>query len=107
MPQYNTQLRYIDLESAIDFYTRQLGFELAFRYDDFYAGVEIGEQVLHLKLVDDADPNINWVQKNDHLHLMLLIDDLDTWQKEPLSKGLAVSAIQDKPWFRSLVSFAG
>mgnify|MGYP003662773103 FL=1 len=98
-----TQLRFTDLEAALDFYTRQLGFELAFCYEDFYAGVSIGEQMLHLKRVDEPDPNINWVRENTHLHVTLMTQDLEAWRKTLVSKGLGVSAIKNQPWGRECV----
>ena len=29
-----------DIEPSIEFYTKKLGFDVAFRYEDFYAGVQ-------------------------------------------------------------------
>ena len=49
------QLRTTDLDRAIHFYTKKLGFALAFRYRDFYAGVSSGTRMIHLKLVDELD----------------------------------------------------
>ena len=37
------ELRTTDLERAIHFYTRKLGFVLSFRHQDFYAGVSCGD----------------------------------------------------------------
>ena len=47
------QLRTTDLAGSIRFYTEILGFELAFQYQDFYAGICAGEHAFHLKLVED------------------------------------------------------
>ena len=33
------QIRTTDMEESIDFYVNKLGFELDFRYQDFYAGI--------------------------------------------------------------------
>lgn len=63
------QIRTTDLEGAIDFYVRQLGFELEFRHQDFYAGIRAGNSRIHLKLVDDRDPSIDFVRQGGHLHL--------------------------------------
>ncbi len=65
------QLRITDLERAIRFYTEKLGFVLAFRHQDFYAGVRCGEAMIHLKLVDDPDPGIDFVRSGQHLHVYL------------------------------------
>jgi len=63
------QLRTTDLERSLRFYTETLGFELAFRFRDFYAGIRAGNRLFHLKLVDAADPSIPAVRAGEHVHL--------------------------------------
>ena len=70
------QLRTTDLAGSIDFYTARLGFTLAFQYEDFYAGVRADGHVIHLKLVDEPDPSIAFVDLGDHFHLYLETTDL-------------------------------
>jgi catechol 2,3-dioxygenase-like lactoylglutathione lyase family enzyme len=70
------QLRTTDLAASIRFYTTQLGFTLEFQYNDFYAGVRAGGHVIHLKLVDEVDPSIAFVDRNEHFHLYFETDDL-------------------------------
>ena len=70
------QLRTTDLAASIHFYTTQLGFTLDFQYDDFYAGVRAGDHIIHLKLVDDADPSITFVERGEHFHLYFQTDDV-------------------------------
>ena len=60
-----TQLRTTNLEKSIAFYTTVMGFSLEFRFEDFYAGIRAGNQVFHLKLVDDPDPSIEFVRAGD------------------------------------------
>jgi catechol 2,3-dioxygenase-like lactoylglutathione lyase family enzyme len=55
-------LRTTDLKSSIRFYTTKLGLQLEFQYQDFYAGIRAGNQVFHLKLVDEKDPSILFVE---------------------------------------------
>ena len=69
------QLRTTDLASSIRFYTTQLGLTLEFQYEDFYAGIRAGSQLFHLKLVDEKDPSIEFVDKGDHFHLYFNTDD--------------------------------
>lgn len=56
------QLRTTDLPASIRFDTETLGLTLAFRYEDFYAGIRDGDSVVHLKRVDEADPSIAFVE---------------------------------------------
>ena len=67
------QLRTIDLAGSIEFYTTKLGLTLEFQYQDFYAGIRAGEQLFHLKLSDEKDPEF----VEEHFHLYLETDDAD------------------------------
>lgn len=69
------QLRTTDLAESIRFYTGQLAFTLEFQYQDFYAGIRAGDQIFHLKLVDEKDPSIDFVEQDDHFHLYFRTDD--------------------------------
>ena len=69
------QLRTTDLVESIRFYTTKLGLTLEFQYQDFYAGIRAGRQLFHLKLVDEKDPSIEFVDKGDHFHLYFETDD--------------------------------
>ena len=70
------QLRTTNLEASINFYTTKVGLALEFRHQDFYAGIRAGGQTFHLKLVDEKDPSIEFVDKGGHFHLYLQTDDV-------------------------------
>ena len=63
------QLRTTDIASSIRFYTEKLGFTVEFNYQDFYAGIRAGDQLIHLKHVDTKDPSIPFVDEGGHLHI--------------------------------------
>ena len=87
------QLRTTNLKDSIHFYTAQLGFELDFEFSDFYAGIKVADgQFIHLKLVDDKDPSINYVRSNGHLHLFFSIDDADAAAAQFRVKGVSFHA---------------
>ena len=69
------QLRTTDLLESIRFYTTKVGLTLEFQYEDFYAGIRAGDQLFHLKLVDQKDPSIDFVDEGEHFHLYLETDD--------------------------------
>jgi uncharacterized glyoxalase superfamily protein PhnB len=93
------QLRTTDLDRSIDFYVATLGFELAFRHSDFYAGIAIGTQRIHLKLVDQPDPSIAYVSEEDHLHLYLTTDDVDREAARLERTGVVLrTEVADTPW---------
>jgi len=54
-----------------------VGLTLEFQYQDFYAGIRAGNQLFHLKLVDEKDPSIEFVDKGEHFHLYLETDDVE------------------------------
>jgi catechol 2,3-dioxygenase-like lactoylglutathione lyase family enzyme len=68
------QLRTTDIASSIRFYTEKLGFSVEFNYEDFYVGIRAGGQLIHLKLVDQPDPSIPYVDDGGHLHLYIGIE---------------------------------
>jgi catechol 2,3-dioxygenase-like lactoylglutathione lyase family enzyme len=69
------QLRTTDLAASIHFYTTKVGLTLEFQYQDFYAGIRAGRQLFHLKLVDEKDPSIEFVDQGEHFHLYFETDD--------------------------------
>lgn len=69
------QLRTTDLDASIRFYVETLGMALAFRHQDFYAGIDADGQTFHLKHVDAPDPSIADVREGGHFHLYFETDD--------------------------------
>jgi uncharacterized glyoxalase superfamily protein PhnB len=52
-----------------------VGLTLEFQYQDFYAGMRAGNQLFHLKLSDEKDPSIEFVDKQEGFHLYFETDD--------------------------------
>ena len=93
------QLRTTDLARSIQFYTRTLGLTLDFQYKDFYAGIRLGGQIFHLKLVDERDPSIEHVDRNEHFHLYLEVDDARAAADALTGKGVRlVKPLTDTDW---------
>ncbi|MEO5814983.1 MAG: VOC family protein [Gemmatimonadaceae bacterium] len=93
------QLRTTDLAASIAFYTTKLGFTLDFQHDDFYAGVSAGGYVVHLKLVDEADPSIAYAQRGEHFHLYLATSDVMADADRLRTAGVRfVRDVHETPW---------
>ena len=93
------QLRTTDLAASIRFYTTKLGLTLEFQYEDFYAGIRAGAQVFHLKLVDERDPSIEFVERGEHFHLYLETDDVAALAAALRAKGVRlVKDVHDTAW---------
>ena len=93
------QIRTTNLDESIDFYVSKLGFELAFKYGDFYAGINVGGAAIHLKFVDDPDPSIAFVSDGDHLHLYFTTNDVDAEAQKLRHNGVVFRKdVADTPW---------
>ena len=82
------QLRTTDMASSIRFYTEKLGFSVEFNYQDFYVGIRSGDYVIHLKLVDDPDPSIPYVDDGGHLHLYIGFDGVAAFAEQIKAAGV-------------------
>ena len=93
------QLRTTDLKSSIRFYTTKLGLKLEFEYQDFYAGIRAGNQIFHLKLVDEKDPSIRFVEDGGHFHFYLETTDVAATAAALKSNGVSlIKDVHDTPW---------
>ena len=93
------QLRTTDLASSIRFYTTKLGLSLEFQYQDFYAGIRAGNQIFHLKLVDEKDPSIRFVDEGEHFHLYLDTSDVAAAAAALKANGISlVKDVHETPW---------
>jgi catechol 2,3-dioxygenase-like lactoylglutathione lyase family enzyme len=93
------QLRTLDMDSSIRFYSEKLGFSVEFKYQDFYAGIRAGSQIFHLKLVDEKDPSIPYVDQGGHFHLYLQTDDISDFAARLKANGVElVKDVHTTPW---------
>jgi catechol 2,3-dioxygenase-like lactoylglutathione lyase family enzyme len=93
------QLRTTDLAASIRFYTEKLGLALAFQYQDFYAGIQAGRQLFHLKRVNGKDPSIDFVDKGGHFHLYLETGDAAAAADALKRKGVPLlKGVHDTAW---------
>ncbi len=93
------QLRTTDLKESIRFYTEKIGLGLEFQYEDFYAGIRAGSQIFHLKLVDDKDPSVTFVDDGEHFHLYFGTDDIVALAKTLETRGIRlVRDVHATPW---------
>jgi catechol 2,3-dioxygenase-like lactoylglutathione lyase family enzyme len=93
------QLRTTDLAGSIRFYTEKVGLTLEFQYEDFYAGIRAGHQVFHLKLVDQRDPSIGFVDRGEHFHLYFETDDAAATAEMLTQRGVPlVTGVHDTTW---------
>jgi catechol 2,3-dioxygenase-like lactoylglutathione lyase family enzyme len=93
------QLRTTDMASSIRFYTEKLGFSVEFNYEDFYTGIRAGSEIVHLKLVDEKDPSIPYVDDGEHFHLYLETDGVAAFAARLKANGVElVKDVHETPW---------
>jgi catechol 2,3-dioxygenase-like lactoylglutathione lyase family enzyme len=92
------QLRTTDLAASLAFYAR-IGFDVAFQHEDFYAGIRAGNQLFHLKLVDERDPSIEMVTRDEHFHLYFDVDDIESAARRIDAAGVPMEQeLHDTAW---------
>ena len=93
------QLRTTDMASSIRFYTEKLGFSVEFNYRDFYTGIRAGAQIFHLKLVDEQDPSIAYVDEGEHFHLYLQTNGIANFAAQLKANGVdLLKDVHETPW---------
>ena len=93
------QLRSTDLDASIRFYVETLGMRLAFRHEDFYAGIDADGQAFHLKQVDEVDPSVAEVREGGHFHLYFETGDVAALASRFERKGVRLlETLHDTEW---------
>lgn len=93
------QIRTNDMASSLLFYTQALGFTVEFNYEDFYVGLRSGDNSIHLKLVDEKDPSIPYVEEGGHLHLYFGTEGVAELAQQLKAKGVPlVKDVHETAW---------
>lgn len=79
-----------ELGRSIQFYTEQLGFEINFRHEDFYAGIGLGTHSIHLKTGDPCSSERQRRRKNEDVDLIFGVKDLDGLYEHVCSQAMEV-----------------
>jgi len=90
-----------DLNQSIAFYTLQLGFEIAFLYEDFYAGITRDGYSIHLKSgrVDSEERAKR--RENEDLELMFSVADIGAFYEYLQSKSVEFTQpLREMPYGR-------
>ncbi|MEJ1241057.1 VOC family protein [Chryseolinea sp. T2] len=76
------QLLVADVDRSVEFYTKELDFDVDFRYEDFYAGIIKDGCSIHLK---EGSPSVNeGMRKGDdeHFDIVFSVEGIDDLYKE-------------------------
>jgi predicted enzyme related to lactoylglutathione lyase len=95
------QLVVADLERSLDFYSRELGFEIDFRYEDFYAGIARDDYTVHLKSGSPTIQERANRRRNEDLDLVFSVEDIhglfDAIKSRPVT---IVQPLREMPYGR-------
>lgn len=83
----SSQLLVTDIERSIDFYTKKLGFDIDFRYEDFYAGIIKDGHSIHLKL---SDTTVEKSRNKENLDIIFSVDEIESLYEELISKSVEI-----------------
>ena len=95
-----------DIDAAIGFYTRILGFELVRNEPDYYASLRNRSVILGLGPVSKLPaqggyfaPDIAGQRRGLGIEIVLEVDDVDAWHRRVLASGHPVfEPLQERPW---------
>jgi catechol 2,3-dioxygenase-like lactoylglutathione lyase family enzyme len=82
------QLLVTDINRSIEFYTKKLGFDLDFRYDDFYSGIIKEGYSIHLKLGTPSIEERENRTKNEDLDIIFSVDRIEDLFEQLSSKSV-------------------
>jgi predicted enzyme related to lactoylglutathione lyase len=90
-----------DIEHSIEFYTKKLGFDLEFRYEDFYAGIIKDGYSIHLKSGKPSTEERKNKRENDDLDIIFSADDVEDLYEEFVNKSVEIiQPLCDLPYGR-------
>ena len=95
------QLLVTDIERSLQFYTDDLGFDLDFRYGDFYVGIKRDGHSIHLKRADHSPQERAYRRDNDHLDITFSVQSVDAIYEDLRSRSVAIAQpLRDMPYGR-------
>jgi len=88
-----------DLERSIAYYRDQLGFELDFTYQSFYASVSRNGCAIHLKLAPKLYADRAHRKDNEHLDAYVAVAGAQAMFNELQARGAdVIKPLEQRPW---------
>lgn len=89
--QMSPQLIVADIDRSVEFYTKNLGFDVDFRYEDFYAAVIKDSFSIHLKLGKPFQQERKSKRNNEDLDIVFSVEEIETLYEELSNKSVAIT----------------
>jgi|SRR6516162_3207422 catechol 2,3-dioxygenase-like lactoylglutathione lyase family enzyme len=88
-----------DLGRSIEFYTKELGFDLDFRYEDFYAGIIKDGFSIHLKSGNPFPEERKIRRMHEDLDLIFSVGEIKEFYKEMQARTLdIIQPLREMPY---------
>jgi catechol 2,3-dioxygenase-like lactoylglutathione lyase family enzyme len=88
-----------DIEHSIEFYTKKLGFDVEFRYEDFYTGIIKDNYSIHLKSGKPSIDERKSKRENVDLDLVFSVEGVEDLYEELVNKSVEIiQALCDRPY---------
>jgi len=88
-----------DIEHSIDFYIKKLGFDLEFRYEDFYAGLIKDGFSIHLKSGKPSIEERKTKREKEDLDIVFSVEAVEDLYEEFMSKSIEIiQPLCDRPY---------
>jgi uncharacterized glyoxalase superfamily protein PhnB len=88
-----------DLDAAIAYYRGQLGFELDFCYESFYASVSRDGFAIHLKCAPKTEADRMHRKQREHLDAYIAVTDAAALHNELTTRGAFITRpLEERPW---------
>ena len=95
------QLLVSDIEQSIEFYTKKLGFDVEFRYEDFYAGIIRDSFSIHLKSGKPSIEERKNKRGNVDLDIVFSVEAVEDLYEEFVNKSIEIlQPLCDRPYGR-------
>ena len=95
------QLLVTDIEHSIEFYTKKLGFDVEFRYEDFYAGIIRHSFSIHLKSGKASIEERKSKRGNVDLDIVFSVEAVEDLYEEFVNKSIEIlQPLCDRPYGR-------
>jgi len=82
------QLLVADIAHSIEFYKKKLGFDVDFRYEDFYAGIIKDGCSIHLKSGEHSIEERKNKRNNETLDIIFSVDGIEDLYEELSNKSI-------------------
>jgi catechol 2,3-dioxygenase-like lactoylglutathione lyase family enzyme len=93
------QLVVADIDRSVEFYTKKLGFDLDFRYADFYAGIVKDGYSIHLKSGNPSIEERKNKRENENLDIVFSVEDVEELYNEFVNKHVEITQpLCDRPY---------